>query len=77
MQMIWSSAVGDASPPLPAPPPPSFPLLASGEMLSALSRKSFLFLVQPNSRHHGPHFLILYKNRRTYVPFLNIYIPAV
>lgn len=47
MQMIWSAAQGDASPPLLHPTISlSFPLLASGEMLSALllplSRKSFI-----------------------------------
>lgn len=56
MQMIWSAAQGDVSPPrsLPSPPPSlhlssPFSLLASGEMLSALllllSRKSFISLV--------------------------------
>lgn len=49
MQMIWSAAQGDVSPPPSVSPSLSFPLLASGEMLSALllplSRKSFIFLV--------------------------------
>lgn len=55
MQMIWSAAQGDVSPPRSLPLllhlsiSLSFSLLASGEMLSALllplSRKSFISLV--------------------------------